>query len=194
MLGSAGAESVTGVDLDPDTIEHARARFQFGAVAFAVGDAEQLRLDGPFDVVVSFETIEHLQRPERLLASVGRMLNVDGTFLVSTPCRESGSLDGAPQNPFHVREWNQVEFSAMLESAFRSVTLYGQLIEFAKNRLPFNRTLARLVTSLVKRSRLRKMYSCDVVPLEGLPPAGLRICYLVAVCREPLCLPTTRSC
>jgi SAM-dependent methyltransferase len=185
VLARAGARAVLGIDLDRNTIERARSQFNLPAVSFTVGDAEAPQVAGPFDLIVSFETIEHLPRPERFLSSMNRLLAADGTFLVSTPCRESGSVDDRPQNPFHVREWNQAEFTQMVERSFRRVTMHGQLIEFAKNRLPLNRTLARLVTSVLAPTRLRNMHSFDVLPLEGLPLSRRRISYLVAVCREP---------
>src|SRR5262245_35272655 len=131
MLARGGAQSVTGVDLDSESIEQARRRFKLESVSYLVGDAEAPPVSGSFDLIVSFETIEHLVHPTRFLSSVHRLLTRDGTFLVSTPCRETGSIDDRPENPFHVREWNQGEFVALLEEYFRDVTIYGQLIEFA---------------------------------------------------------------
>ncbi|RIZ72125.1 MAG: class I SAM-dependent methyltransferase, partial [Methylococcales bacterium] len=55
-----------------------------------------------FDVIVSFETIEHLPNPEKYLSAVSKMLKADGAFIVSTPVRTKGRLTDKPANPFHV--------------------------------------------------------------------------------------------
>ena len=56
------ARAVTGVDISADAIGHAnRAYGGLGNLAFRQGSATELPLaDKSFDVVVSFETIEHL--------------------------------------------------------------------------------------------------------------------------------------
>lgn len=185
MLADAGAAEVAGVDLDEPSIRHARQKFMRPRMTFSVGDAEEPPVSGPFEVVVSFETIEHLQRPERFLAAVCRVLTPDGILLLSTPCRHRGSLTDLPQNPFHVREWNQVEFAALLQGYFAHVEICGQFVELAKNWLPLNRTLARVITAIVSPDRLHNLNSCEVLPLENLPSFRLRIGYLVAVCRGP---------
>ena len=59
-LIAAGAKSAFGLDSAPAACR--RAKEQYGVDA-AVGDACSLRFpDGSFDVVVSFETIEHVRQ------------------------------------------------------------------------------------------------------------------------------------
>jgi 2-polyprenyl-3-methyl-5-hydroxy-6-metoxy-1,4-benzoquinol methylase len=182
-LARGGASSVTGIDVDLAAAVLANARPDLGGARFAVGDAENPPVKGPFDVIVSFETIEHLQSPEQFLDAVRRLLAEGGTFIVSTPCRDGGTLQDQPRNPFHLREWNQSEFRELLGRHFRQVTVYGQLVEFAKNRVPLNRTMTRSLTALFTPQRMRNMYSYEVRPLEHLPRTRVRIHYQVAVCR-----------
>ena len=60
LLAAAGARSAVGVDLDERTVAHARAKYP--AAEFVEGDVRQLPFeDGAFDLVVSFETIEHVR-------------------------------------------------------------------------------------------------------------------------------------
>lgn len=186
MLAKAGAVEVVGIDLDQPAIDQARKRFGADSIAFTVGDAEAPIVAGLFDVIASFETIEHLMRPDRFLVAVQKLLALNSVFIVSTPCRRSGSLDDRPANPFHVREWNQPEFTELLGRYFRDVTMHGQWIEFAKNALPLNRTLARIVTALVAPRRLRNLHSCSVRPLDDLPLFRTRMNDLVAVCRNSM--------
>jgi SAM-dependent methyltransferase len=96
-----------------------------------VGDAEHIELDdASVDVVVSFETIEHLARPVQCLAEVSRVLTRDGLLLVSTPNRRFTSPWRPPKrpvNPFHVQEWLPEEFYALLGLRFRQVEQLGQI-------------------------------------------------------------------
>jgi len=86
-----------------------------------------------FDVIVSFETIEHLPNPEKYLSAVSKMLKADGAFIVSTPVRTKGRLTDKPANPFHVREWNADEFSDLITSYFSDVRVLGQSFHFFEN-------------------------------------------------------------
>jgi SAM-dependent methyltransferase len=97
-----------------------------------LGDAS--RLDGiedrTIDVVVSFETIEHLAHPGRFLAGLRRVLVPGGTLILSTPNRDvrdpGGNLNSTPANPFHLREWATSEFTQLLGGFFRVERVFGQ--------------------------------------------------------------------
>src|SRR5207245_11202270 len=70
-------------------------------------------LNRSFDVVVSFEVIEHLERQEDFVAEAARVLTDNGLFLVSTPNRDV-YLKDQPPNPYHVRDFDHGEFSTVL--------------------------------------------------------------------------------
>jgi ubiquinone/menaquinone biosynthesis C-methylase UbiE len=77
MFIRAGARSYLGVDLDADSVNSAMEKYRINdEVCFVVDDACELRkvADGLFDLVVSFETIVHLPRPEVFLVNVRRVL------------------------------------------------------------------------------------------------------------------------
>ena len=76
MLAASGAENVIGVDVDAATVAHARGRY---GLDFRVGDVSELPFaDGEFDLVVSFETIEHVADPEHALSEFARVLGDQG--------------------------------------------------------------------------------------------------------------------
>ncbi len=55
---------VVGIDLNPDNIAHARQRYAHPGVEYRLGDVAQELRDGPFDVVILSNILEHLpQRP-----------------------------------------------------------------------------------------------------------------------------------
>ena len=65
LLRRWGAESVEGIDVDEQTLETATRLFGGDGVHYQCHTAEQLPFeDHTFDVVCSFETIEHLDHPE----------------------------------------------------------------------------------------------------------------------------------
>jgi 2-polyprenyl-3-methyl-5-hydroxy-6-metoxy-1,4-benzoquinol methylase len=72
-----GAMEIVGVDLAPDTIATAKRLFSGAGRTFLTGDAERLLsvLDAsqPFEVIISFETIENLLHPEFFLQAVEKL-------------------------------------------------------------------------------------------------------------------------
>lgn len=116
LIAAAGARSATGVDLDERTIAHARALYP--AAEFVPGDVRQLPFDaGAFDLVVSFETIEHVRDPERALDELRRVTDPDGLLLISTPNKHQYLAE----NQFHEREFFREEFLELLSTRFSKV-------------------------------------------------------------------------
>jgi len=140
-----------------------------------------------FDVIVSFETIEHLPNPEKYLSAVSKMLKADGAFIVSTPVRTKGRLTDKPANPFHVREWNADEFSDLITSYFSDVRVLGQSFHFLKTWLPGNRTLISLVCRAFYPAEFSKLFQTEVTISPRLPRLfQCSAAYQIAVCRTPV--------
>ena len=183
MLAARGASHAIGVDVDPTVIADARSRYKHPNVDFEVADAGQLSFEEQFDMIVSFETIEHVSSPEQFLGRVRQCLRPGGIFLVSTPCRQRGTLADRPANPSHIREWNKEEFYDLLSEHFEEIEMFAQLIEFAKNHWPLNRTFARLVCRILHPTILDSLHHYQLMPFVANSPFRLRIAYMVAVCR-----------
>ncbi len=131
MLAAAGASASTGLDVDERTVAHARARYP--DASFVAGDVRALPFEnGSFDLVVSFETIEHVVGPERVLDEFARVLGDDGLLLISTPNKHRYLVD----NEFHVREFHHEEFVELLTARFASVELLLQQNLVASAVLP----------------------------------------------------------
>jgi SAM-dependent methyltransferase len=132
MFLAAGARSYLGIDLNAEAVELAKRAHQAAHISFAVDDACEFRSvpEQVFDLVVSFETIEHVPSAEKFLANVRRALRPGGTFIVSTPNRwrysPGNKLSSKPWNPYHVREWNENEFLDLLKPWFRVADVLGQ--------------------------------------------------------------------
>lgn len=121
------ARSVTGLDVDAASVAFANAQYGSPRVAFRQGDAAQLPFpDGSFDVVVSFETIEHLADQTRFLEEIRRVLTRTGLLIISSPDKAVYSPSGESHNEFHVHELGRDEFAAATSRLFAHVTLFEQ--------------------------------------------------------------------
>ena len=129
LLGAA-ALHVTGVDIDAHTLAHARSVYADRAnVEFIEGSAAALPLpDACVDVVVSFETIEHLQAADqpRMLSEFARVLRPDGLLIVSSPNRPEYSDARNHVNPFHLHELDRDELAQLIEPHFPAWHWYRQ--------------------------------------------------------------------
>ena len=75
LLARAGA-NVTGIDISAEAVAHARLRYA-GVDGLKFAQADVTQLDGlaaaSFDVIVSFETLEHVHAQERMVAGFRRL-------------------------------------------------------------------------------------------------------------------------
>jgi GT2 family glycosyltransferase/SAM-dependent methyltransferase len=128
-LLAAGASETVGVDIDPQTVEHATANYPADKLHFTVGsmiDLELLAGADRFDVITCFEALEHVEEQDALIAVVRRLLAPGGMFLTSTPDVAVYSHEHGNDNPFHVRELTEPEFRALLGGSFGHVSILKQ--------------------------------------------------------------------
>lgn len=131
LLAAVAAE-VTGVDISAESIAHAQARYgDKDNLTFCRADATRLDFaDRRFDVIVSFETLEHLAAQQELVAGFARLLADDGVLLISSPDKRTYSEIAGFRNEYHVRELYREELLELLGTQFPEVRLYGQKLLF----------------------------------------------------------------
>lgn len=189
LYKSGSAASVLGADIDTVAVRYANLRYAQEGLSYRVVNACTKWTDTTFDTVVSFETIEHVPEPEAMLKNVAMMLNDTGTFVVSTPIRQQGSLDTKPLNPHHIREWSLVEFTRLLLEYFQEVEVYGQFFVQRKRVgiVPLPNKVVRILTKLMGKeaaladARLKVMRFDERLTFFTKPIPVFMVC----VCKHP---------
>jgi len=119
------AASVVGLDVSPRALAAARSRHP--GLDFRLYEGGRLPFpDGAFDLVTSFQVIEHVVEVGGYLAEIGRVLKPDGVALFTTP-NAAIRLDPGmrPWNRFHIREYTASELGAALAAEFPRVAVHG---------------------------------------------------------------------
>ncbi len=119
------AESVVGMDLDPEMIKFADRYYARQNVEFRQGDLHESIADGPFDLVTSFETLEHVRDSVRCLEVLAASLTSNGIAVISVPngAKEQRRAGG---KSYHQKQFTADEFEALLVQRFARVDLYSQ--------------------------------------------------------------------
>ncbi len=102
--------------------------------------------DHSVDVVVCFETLEHVLAQDAMLREVQRVLTPDGLLMISSPDRHEYSEVIGNQNPYHVKELDRDEFERLLRSYFPHVALAGQRIRAGSLVGPVDGSTTRFVS------------------------------------------------
>lgn len=127
---STSARSVTGIDIDVKSINHARSNYTKPSLHFEVGDLLALEPFGTdrFDAIVCFEALEHVAEHESLMRGIKTVLKPGGLLFVSTPDKAIYNDHNHGGNPFHVKELEAAEFELLLRRSFDNVTILGQSV------------------------------------------------------------------
>jgi ubiquinone/menaquinone biosynthesis C-methylase UbiE len=126
---SRSASSIIGVDISPGDISRCQAKYGKDKLTFLNADGLKLPFkSGSFDVVLSFQVIEHInpQNVLNYLSEIHRVLNREGTLLVTTPnSRMRLQPFEKPWNPEHEKEYKAEELKELLSQVFQEAKVYG---------------------------------------------------------------------
>jgi SAM-dependent methyltransferase len=76
---------VTAAEANPESIEYAKLRVEFGKISFICTDATKLLLEEQFDAILLGEVLEHVPRPGALIQNCRNMLRRGGVMVITTP-------------------------------------------------------------------------------------------------------------
>ncbi len=109
LMKQWGAKNVTGIDIDLAAIKSANRHFVIDGVSFICGDAETLTSDDKFDVIVSLETMEHVENEQTYLSKLQSVLAKDGVLIISCP-NDHWYFSENESNPYHLRKYTFQDF------------------------------------------------------------------------------------
>lgn len=176
-LMASVAEEVTGIDISSEAISYANTRYSdVGNARYLEASIEELPFsDNSFDVIISFETIEHVDEDlqNKFLKEIKRCLKDDGILVMSSPDKRTYSDLPGFNNEFHVKEFYFDEFDAFLHREFKYVEHYlqgehdltGEMLYPAKgdtfslrvlNRLDTDKDKDRYIVSVCSNNRLKR--------------------------------------
>jgi GT2 family glycosyltransferase/ubiquinone/menaquinone biosynthesis C-methylase UbiE/glycosyltransferase involved in cell wall biosynthesis len=123
------AKSVVGVDISEEAIANARGKYQRDNLQFLTGSVAEIPLeDHSVDVIVSFETIEHVDEElqRQFLTEAKRVLTENGILVISTPNKLEYSDKRNYSNEFHIKEFYYDEFMDFIGREFSYTKVYNQ--------------------------------------------------------------------
>jgi 2-polyprenyl-3-methyl-5-hydroxy-6-metoxy-1,4-benzoquinol methylase len=137
MLAQEGdAAKVIGWDIDEKTIRYASLRNKHPNLVFEADNAETFDVNKEYDVIVSFETIEHLEKPGTFLRNIDRALTLNGICFISTPISAMPE-NNHPDNIYHQREWGFRKFQEFAKGYLKIEEVYLQLYNEQKTNMGY---------------------------------------------------------
>jgi ubiquinone/menaquinone biosynthesis C-methylase UbiE len=127
ILKQGGAKTVVGIDACPKAVQHARSNHGIDGVRFAVADATQIPLaSSSVDVMISFETLEHIPDTTAVLAEFHRILRHKGRLIVSSP-NDWGLTE------HHCHSWTPFELQAEIAAFFEIESTWEQVSDSSRS-------------------------------------------------------------
>jgi GT2 family glycosyltransferase/ubiquinone/menaquinone biosynthesis C-methylase UbiE len=177
------AKHVAAVDIDKRVIAGAKKKYgRNRKIDFQVANCVALPFpDQSFDVVISFETIEHLDKLEQqqFLNEVRRVTRHNSVLIISTPNRDIYSKQSGRGNRFHKSELRRDEFRQLLKKSFKSVDLLGQRFYIPSVIAPLT---MKAMPSAKRRPRSQKAIK-STLPVTSISKVADPL-YFIAICTD----------
>jgi ubiquinone/menaquinone biosynthesis C-methylase UbiE len=128
LLMKKGAQRIFALDLDAaKVIQTSKFGASYQNLSTLVMDAQNLGFkEKNFEIATYFEIIEHVPRPDNLLAEIVRVLRRDGLLILTTPNRAVRLRPlQRPWNPDHLREYTFKALQRQLTNQFPTFEILG---------------------------------------------------------------------
>lgn len=137
---------LTAIDPNAETIKFAQNKYTRKSISFEQYNGEKIPYDeSTFDVIISFQVIEHVESDYAFIEEIHRVLKTGGVFIVTTPNRIHRLKPGQKSwNPYHVREYYPQELVSLLERCFSSVKGKGVVGNEYVQKLEISRVQAKI--------------------------------------------------
>lgn len=119
------AKKVVGMDISAEAIDWACRYFARDNVSFLRADGQApWPVDEKFDVITTFETMEHLRSPESFVVNVHEHLLPGGVVIISVP---NGPRDlKRTNNPYHLHHFDRGDLERLIGTTFADVEYFSQ--------------------------------------------------------------------
>jgi ubiquinone/menaquinone biosynthesis C-methylase UbiE len=172
------ARRVVGVDVSPGAIRAARQRAPDGRPEFLLTSGSELPFpDDSFDLVSSFQVLEHVPDPLVYVREIARVTRPGGQVILATP-NAAIRLDPGmtPWNRFHVHEYLAAELRELLLQVFPRVRVRGlfgtaTLYETEIRRVDAARRRIRRKNEAARRAEERRVAAAAVASHRAAKPA-----------------------
>jgi len=161
------AAKVFGVEIDQDSLEYSNKNYSRGNIEYKLGSAEKIPLDdASVDVVVSFETIEHVKNYTVFLKEIRRVIKPGGVAIISTP----NDPEFSEHNQFHLHEFEYRELKNLLKNYFKNVELLYQSSWY--------------YSALLKQDEIAQEWKKNIETDNFAPIPNDKALYFLAVCSD----------
>lgn len=118
MLKKWGAKRVIGVDISQQAINAATKHFSHPDISFICENAQTYLGSlnaNDLDVIVSFETIEHLENPQAFLDGLKKLQKQETLIFISCP-NDYVAMSDHESNPYHLHKYTINDFKLETEN------------------------------------------------------------------------------
>lgn len=115
------AKKVIGIDISREVVSFANVKYRQDNLIFRTGTVTKIPIENEsIDIVVSFETIEHIMDQDIMLSEIKRVLKPNGLLVISSPEKSNYGDVNKEINHFHVKELYLHEFERLILKCFKN--------------------------------------------------------------------------
>ncbi len=139
LAQACGECRVIGTDIDRKAVRAASKKYRHGNLSF-LPFGEIQNTSQKFDLITSFQVIEHVQDVKAYLEFLRGLLTDSGVLVISTPNRNYRLSEGQPPwNPYHLTEYSYAGFEDRVGEVFENSHFYSLCAEPGLLEVEINR-------------------------------------------------------
>jgi 2-polyprenyl-3-methyl-5-hydroxy-6-metoxy-1,4-benzoquinol methylase len=198
------AKRVFAVDSSAEVINEAKQKYPAENIEFKFVDPDvgisSVFAENSFDMIVSFQVIEHISDPARYLSQIYDLLKPEGKFYLTTPNASQRLLPfQKPWNQFHIKEYTHDSLYEALNKHFLKIKIEGitsseNLLQIERKRTNRNKWILFPFTNMLIPEKLRQFFLSTIkkVTLQNKPKAKDKNKSVVSASKEEVFLTSSR--
>ncbi|QIE58309.1 class I SAM-dependent methyltransferase [Rasiella rasia] len=155
---SRKSKSLTVIDKNKKVLKKIKRKYPNTSVLMQ-NITPSLKLnDNSFDVIVSFQVLEHIKDADAFIKEIHRVLKPDGIAYITTP----NSKKTIARNPWHYKEYNYAEINSLIKKSF---------VDYKVASIQGNKKTDEYY--LKNKKSVEKILRLDIFKIQYLVPAAL---------------------